>query len=142
MCVCVFGCVAVCVCVCVCVLAGYFTQGGELAPRPSGFPRLAFFPGATRGALAYPPSSCESQEVPPASKSQPGDPPEPLVGNLGGLEWWWWWSWWVVVLVVLRVWWWCGILPEDWQSTGPPFKYLVKWFLPMDCQSTGHHNTW
>ena len=84
-------------------LAGYFTQGGELAPRPSGFPRLAFFPGATRGALAYPPSSCESQEVPPASKSQPGDPPEPLVGNLGGLEWWWWWSWWVVVVMVLGV---------------------------------------
>ena len=32
-----------------------------------GSPRLAFVPGATRGAQAYPPESVETQEVPPAS---------------------------------------------------------------------------
>ena len=33
-------------------VAGYFTQGRGLAPRPSGSPRLVLNPGATRDALA------------------------------------------------------------------------------------------
>jgi hypothetical protein len=35
---------------------GYFTQGRRLAPWPTGSPRLAAYPGATRSALAYPPT--------------------------------------------------------------------------------------
>ncbi len=45
-------------------MAGYFTQGRGLAPRPLGSPGLAFDPGATRGALAYPPEQ-KAQEEPP-----------------------------------------------------------------------------
>ena len=48
-------------------MAGYFTQGRGLAPRPMGSPRLD--PGIIPGALAYP-SRPKGQEGAPPSKER------------------------------------------------------------------------